>query len=127
MSVACVLTGGPEYQILVGGKLYRFEWHWYAGPTVLDRKGNPAATQPAKFLDAATLWDKQGREVGPDGRCVWAPEPQPVIVELFKGHYVEVPDGRDPEEYRQEFLTRVLRRRDADLAPVVSIKRERES
>ncbi len=73
-NVLCLLTGGPTYEIEADGKLWFFEWNWYAGPTVLNRNTHaPIVTQPggrSLFWDAVGRWDKMGRRVV-NGLCDW--------------------------------------------------------
>lgn len=65
---------GPVYSIDVGKRTYRFEWHRYFGPTVVDRHDEALAKQPAeksRFWDAVSAWDRQGQRVSPYGKCIW--------------------------------------------------------
>lgn len=86
MRLACILTGGPEFDIQVEGERYHFEMHPYCGPNVLTEKGEPAANQPIPFLKAASLWDQQGQRLE-DGLCIWDHEPKPILQHIGGKHY----------------------------------------
>lgn len=87
-TTAIVLVGGPVQKISVNGKIYTFEWHPYCGPTALKRNGDPLAKQPTEFLEAATFWNKQGREME-NGLCVWYREfePEPITEHIGGRHW----------------------------------------
>ena len=69
MSVACLLTGGPEYVLEIGGESYPFEMHPQLGPLPLTEPGHAH-----EFWRVASLWVKQGQRVE-NGVAVWD-EPQ---------------------------------------------------
>lgn len=91
--VALLDCGGPMHKISVGGKIYDFEMHPYCGPAVLNRKGEPLKHQPRGFLEAASLWAQQGRQVE-DGLCVWHHEPKPILQHLGGRNYLII--GEEP-------------------------------
>lgn len=86
MDVVCLLVGGPEFDIQADGKRYHFEWHPYCGPIALKRNGDAAKKQPMEFLEAASLWAKQGKRVE-NGLCVWDREPEPILQHLGGRNY----------------------------------------
>jgi hypothetical protein len=70
----CVLLGGDDYRLKVGGLIYHFEMHPWCGPVVLNKRGDPSSVQPAArtgFWEAVTCWAQQGQHVGEDGLCIW--------------------------------------------------------
>ena len=83
---ACVDCGGPMLKISVGGKVIEFEMHPYCGPNILNRKGEPLATQPHDFLVAASLWAQQGRRME-DGLCRWDHPPKEILKHLGGRHW----------------------------------------
>jgi hypothetical protein len=106
LKIGCLLIADPEeYSIKVDEKVYQFEWHYYCGPTWLNEDGQPRSLQPKKFIRAAELWDKQGREIDADGFCVWKiPDPfegQDVVM-IGKRTCLVIPKGRDRDEYLNE-------------------------
>lgn len=60
----------PIFEMLLNGKVISFEWHPFCGPASLTKTGNPRVHQSDAFLEAATLWNWQGRQMK-DGLCVW--------------------------------------------------------
>ena len=86
-TVCCILNGGPELEIQVNGVRYKFEDHPYCGPTILNRRGEPASVQPTQFLRAASLWAQQGRKLE-DGLCVWYHKPEPILEHLAGKHFM---------------------------------------
>lgn len=104
---ACILFGGPIYTI----DGIRFEMHPYCGPAVVGKRGQVLATQPGPrhhFWTAVTLWCQQGRRIASDGvTCIYEIPPKPQTVCLVGRHYVEVPPGRDPQEVRREWFSRL--------------------
>lgn len=74
-------AGGPMFDISVGGKIYHFEMNQFAGPNVLNRRGEPLKHQPMEFLKAASLWCQQGHRVE-KGLCVWEYQPEPIVKHL---------------------------------------------
>ncbi len=71
MTLVHVSLGGPMRTIQVNGIRFIFEMHPYCGPTILNRRGEPAKNQPSQFLHAASLWAQQGQKVDDSGLCVW--------------------------------------------------------
>lgn len=68
-----ILTvAGPTFKISVGRKIFDFEWHSYCGPSALNKRGDPLRHQPTAFLNAASLWNQQGRKVD-EKTGLWAP------------------------------------------------------
>lgn len=85
-------TASRDFTIKVGSLRYVFEMHHYCGPALLNKDGNPADRQPTPnhpFWTAVTLWAQQGKHVGADGLCIWAPEPEPELVHLGGRNYAE--------------------------------------
>lgn len=81
-----IMVGGPEFDIQVQGKVYHFEMHRYCGPVWLNKRGDPYAYQPRKFLHAASLWAQQGQKVE-NGLCVWHHEPEMITRHMYGRNY----------------------------------------
>jgi hypothetical protein len=95
----CILTCGPEYKIRLRGKVFVFEFpHHYGGPAALTKRGDIATSQPGYFLDAASLWHRQGRRVTQDGFCVWTPAPTPILRHIVGNHYIYEGDKANPDQ-----------------------------
>lgn len=78
MKIIHISVGGPTHEIKVSGKTYCFEMHRYCGPMMTDMKGNALKHEPLHVLEAIGHWDRQGRRLDANGRCIWekpAPEP----------------------------------------------------
>lgn len=67
------------------GRIYRFTWHPYMGPTFERKDGEPRHHFPSQrnpMWSDFTLWDHQGRLVDEHGNCVWdakAPQQEAAI------------------------------------------------
>ena len=94
MNVACLLVGGADRTIAVGGADYLFEDHPHMGPCplrLLKRKGQPPITTERDlppehpFWAAVSRWYEEGKQIGPDGRCIWTPAPDPMAGALHVG------------------------------------------
>jgi hypothetical protein len=96
----CLLCGGPDRHIRVGGADFRFEDHPRCGPMLLTATGEIASNQRPRspFWVAVTRWYAGGKQVGADGYCTWEPEPETKIVHLGGRHYAVVP----PEGFRPD-------------------------
>jgi hypothetical protein len=102
----CLLLGGPEYDIVVRGRTYHFEMHPYNGPNLINPDGSVKVKQPAErdpFWRAVALWEKQGRRLEAEGRCVWDLEPVPVIRHLRGRQYLVVGE-RMPDDIMVESI-----------------------
>ncbi len=90
LTIIHISTGGPMRTIQVNGRRYTFEMHPYCGPTILNRKGEPAKKQPVEFLHAASLWAQQGKRIE-DGLCRWDhPEEEiPIGKKIGRSFFVE--------------------------------------
>lgn len=109
-ALACFLTGGPTYRIVVAGREWLFELHPYCGAAVISRRTwVPLAVQPRRVLEAASLWAQQGREVGADGLCVWR-WPDPELLKHLGGRHYEL--VTDPAEATHERFRGRLRARE---------------
>lgn len=76
INVACILTGGLDYKIGVGGRIIPFEMHPYCGPCALTKTGRELKLGPRHpFWNAVTLWNEQGRRVSDQGLCLWQEPP----------------------------------------------------
>ena len=103
---ACIMRGGSVYTI----DGVRFEWHPRFGPAVVGKRGQIVNTQPGprhRFWKAVTWWAQQGHVVTADGACVYDEPTQPRYVRLVGRHYLEVPDGREPEDVRREWFAKM--------------------
>lgn len=81
--------GGPNLKISVNGTVIDFEDHPYCGPTILNKRGDPAARQSPAFLAAATLWAQQGRRTR-DGLCLWDREQEPILRQVSRRHAIVI-------------------------------------
>ena len=66
--------GRGPFVLGVPGRIFRFELHDYGGPYVLGKQGRPLAYQPGPgslFWEAYWQWDRQGRQVDDQGRCIF--------------------------------------------------------
>lgn len=89
----CSFSEG-DFRIKVDEKIYFFEMSRF-GPLLLRKDGEPAKSDPTnKFLNAVTLWNRQGRKVQ-NGLCVYK-IPKPDKVKHLGGrHYLIVEHGED--------------------------------
>ncbi|HEX2879875.1 MAG TPA: hypothetical protein VHO25_10125 [Polyangiaceae bacterium] len=71
MKLGCLLLGGPQYGIEIGGESYSFEMHPQLGPLPKADLGHKH-----EFWRAASLWVKQGERVE-NGIAIWE-EPREV-------------------------------------------------
>jgi hypothetical protein len=92
-----ILTvGGSDFAIMVRDRRWVFEWNEYLGPMLLGARGQPLAFQPGYALEAISLWAQQGKIVS-DGLCVWAKEPEPILLHVAGRHWIAVgPSGQPP-------------------------------
>ncbi len=101
MKIACVLVGGPDREISVGGKRYRFEMHPYFGPGLVNKNGDVAANQqaPRAFWEAVSLWAQQGQPIDPTtGLCIWFHEPAPILDRKLKAKGINLVRGyKEPQ------------------------------
>lgn len=74
-----IITILPQFTLtLPSGRVYRFDWHKYLGPTFLRADGEPVARYPSErnpMWEAFNAWDRQGRKVDEAGNCIWRPMP----------------------------------------------------
>lgn len=87
MKIIHISVGGPVQKISVNGTVYTFEWHPYCGPAKLNPNGDPSVTQPVAFLEAAGLWDEQGRRME-DGLCRWDYPAEPIRKHIGGRNYL---------------------------------------
>lgn len=67
-----------DLTIDAGGKSFRFEYSRMFGPMMLGKRGDPITTFPrlrSPFWPAVQAWERQGRRVDDDGRCIYDAEP----------------------------------------------------
>jgi hypothetical protein len=95
--------GGPEFVISVQGNRIRFEMHPYCGPCALKKNGDPmdADKQPKGFLEAASLWARQGQKVE-NGLCVWFHESEaaPILKHMGGRNYKVIGWNEPPPPVR---------------------------
>lgn len=77
------LCVGGDIHIIVDetGRRWRFEDHHYCGPSVVNRRGEPVASQPGErspYWRAVLAWIDQGRLLDVDGVCFWQKPLKPV-------------------------------------------------
>ena len=73
----CSFSDPQDYRIVVDGKTYIFDFSPMFGPSFYDRRRNLKVI-PSRhpFWKGFNPWLKQGKRIGPDGICVWEPEPE---------------------------------------------------
>ena len=92
MRVVCLLRGGKDYLIKdSSGKEWKFEDHPYCGPTVLNKKGDPAPNQPngkSLLWVCINLWITQGKKSN-YGVCIYEliEEKKPILKHMGGRHY----------------------------------------
>lgn len=78
----------PHYTITDrNGKVWRFEYHSYMGPTTLTKSGEQMERQPGQrspFWEAFNAWADQGNRLD-DNKALW--DPEPVLTEDDKIHW----------------------------------------
>lgn len=91
----CKFCDDVIYSILVGKKIYHFEYYDMFGPLVIDKNGNEASEPMprSRFWTAVSLWNLQGKQ-HQNGECIWHKPKQPVI-EKRESKYFITEDG-DP-------------------------------
>ena len=97
LQTVCLLFGGPDRIIAVGGKKWRFEDHPYCGPMTVGKNGDPVKEPPesSPFWDAVNLWYAQGKrtqQAGNETWCVWEKPTMRKMRHLGGRHYELVPD-----------------------------------
>jgi hypothetical protein len=68
------MAGRGPFLLGVPSHCFRFELHDIGGPYVLGKHGHPLAYQPGPgslFWEAYWQWDRQGRHVDDQGRCIF--------------------------------------------------------
>ncbi|BEP96994.1 hypothetical protein GmRootA79_53790 (plasmid) [Acidovorax sp. A79] len=104
MKIIHISYGGPDRKIRdASGKEWKFEMHPRFGPAALDHQGEHADSQPAPrspFWSAVTLWTQQGGVIGPDGFCIWKPEPAFELAHLGGRNYA-IAGSALAEKYRR--------------------------
>jgi hypothetical protein len=85
VTTAPILTfGGSCYRIAPAGRVFIFEDHPWAGPTVVDADGDPLPQQPAAdhlFWAHVNAWAQQGKqfkEVSGARWCIYETDQQAV-------------------------------------------------
>lgn len=63
--VACLLLGGPDYEMVAGGRTWLVELHPYSGPSALNKRtGDPLDRDPGKvYWDGIERWIAGGELV----------------------------------------------------------------
>jgi hypothetical protein len=73
-------------RISVRGMIFEFEMHPWSGPAILKANGEPRDFQPNYFLEAVSLWSRQGRRME-EGLCRWDHEPEDILEHLGGRHW----------------------------------------
>jgi hypothetical protein len=92
-----MVTHGP-FVLEVPGSTFRFELH-NSGPYVLGKQGRPLVTQPGPrslFWEAYWQWERQGKQVDDQGRCIFKWETALVHVRDQVGHLLDVTTTKLP-------------------------------
>jgi hypothetical protein len=92
MRLIHISWGGQDRRITdEAGKSWLFEDHPRFGPIVLNRRGEPASTQPGSrspFWTAWQWWNQGGKKLNADGiTCVWEKPAEPELVHLGGRNY----------------------------------------
>ena len=85
-AVGGVVCTRDTYVIYIRGKMWRFDFHPFLGPEIVNRHGDPISRQPgerSKFWLGFGAWLSQGQRVE-DGVCLWT-HPPVAIVEPISG------------------------------------------
>lgn len=85
--VATVSMSPQTLHIRAGGENFDFEFHYYLGPTMIGKRGNPISwfpPQKSPFWDALHWWLKQGKEIDKYGNCIfkWETELVHIVKEI---------------------------------------------
>jgi PEGA domain len=83
-----MVSRGP-FVLEVSGHTFHFELHDYGGPFVLGKRGQPLGDQPGArslFWEAYWQWERQGKQVDDQGRCIFKWETAPVHITQQVGH-----------------------------------------
>jgi len=83
-----MVSRGP-FALEVPGHTFRFELHEHGGPFVLGKHGKALADQPggrSLFWEAFWQWERQGRQVDGQGRCLFQWETALVHITKPAGH-----------------------------------------
>lgn len=96
---ACIDSwGAGPFEILVDGKLWRFEDSARFGPSTVSKGGDILETQPgggSPFWRGWTCWANQGRRMADDGKtCIWD-EPRPTKIKTAGRNALIVENGDD--------------------------------
>jgi hypothetical protein len=69
------MTVLPEFSLTIeDGRVFKFDWHRYLGPTFLKKNGDPLERQPGErhpVWNDFAIWDRQGRMTDAEGRCIY--------------------------------------------------------
>jgi hypothetical protein len=93
-----MVTRGP-FALEVPGHTFRFELHDHGGPYVLGKQGKPLADQPGArslFWEAYRQWERQGKQVDDQGRCIFKWETVLVQITEPAGHSLLVDPTTPP-------------------------------
>jgi hypothetical protein len=91
MTLIHLSTGGPDRWITDSQQVeWKFEDHPRFGPIRLNKRGDMHKVQPgarSAFWPAWTAWDRGGRRVDANGRCIYDPPAQEDLVHLGGRNY----------------------------------------
>lgn len=67
------------YRIYVNGKTYTFDFSERFGPSKCKKNGDICSVQnfSGNIYDAIQYWFDQGKQVSPEGLCIWDEPPDP--------------------------------------------------
>jgi hypothetical protein len=124
--LVCLLLGGPDYTLEVGGKAVKFEWHHYCGPMPSKQLG-----PRHMFWTAVTWWAQQGKRVDDNWRCIydWPPHISEVAERIVGNQWELTGDTRgfdldDILKYGRPAAAAPAAKESAE-PPVSSIEKER--
>lgn len=87
----CNFSDPRHYRISVGGRIFTFEWSDQFGPFLIGKRGEELKAKPTNaFLDAVTLWFRQGKKVDADGLCEWWHKPEEILEHLGGRNFLVV-------------------------------------
>lgn len=102
----CSFTTFADLVIEADGECWRFEFSKLFGPIMLGKRGQPLSALPPQrsmFWKVLHQWCIQGYR-GEDGRCLYNRPPITRYVHMAGRHWIQVPNGHDPQEFRVEWF-----------------------
>jgi hypothetical protein len=111
-----VTIGGDTLRIETSAGVVMFEWHPHCGPMPIKRNGSERELGPKHpFWRAVSLWDQQGKRIGPNDFAMWEPgrldDEMPTEKELLAQGYVKVGRNLMPAEMHARLVKQIEAKR----------------